>query len=301
MIIHNGLPEPGVLTDPVVAVGMFDGVHLGHRALIEEARGWAEETGADSVVLTFSGRPRDNVREKCTPLITSLEHRLSLIEKTGIDACIAIEFSRETASMGPAAFLDSMIRRELGCRRIVAGLDWRFGRNRAGGKTLLLALEKEGNLKVRFKEPVGYQGETVSSTAIREAVECGDLARAAGMLGRRFSLQAEVVRGTGRGAVLGFPTANLGIEGLVRPPDGVYAAETIIDDEQFTSVASLGTRPTFGTGPFVAEVHVIGFSGDLYGRKIEIGFVRFIRPQEDFASEEKLAAQIRKDIEAARR
>ncbi len=145
-----------------------------------------------------------------------------------------------------------------------------------------------------------YRGEIISSTEIRKAVIHGDLARVAGMLGRPFSLTGKIIPGTGKGAGLGFPTANLDIEGLVRPPAGVYEADTTVNNEKFVSVVSLGTRPTFGEGPFVAEVHIVGFSGDLYGQTLEVELINFIRPQEDFLSEEDLAAQIRKDIDTAR-
>lgn len=300
MIVCNGLPEPGAFKGPVVAVGMFDGVHLGHQALLEGTRGWAGEMGVSTVALTFSRRPTGNAGGEHTPLITSLDRRLSLIEKAGIDACVVLDFSNEIVSMNPTVFLDGIIRSGLGSRHIMAGFNWRFGRNRAGGKNLLLELEKEGRLKVRFQEPVAYRGEIVSSTEIRGSVARGDLIRAGGMLGRPFSLAGEVVRGTGKGVGLGFPTANLDVEGLVRPPVGVYAAATTMGRERFLSVASLGTRPTFGNGPFVAEVHIVGFSGDLYGQTLDVELTGFIRPQKDFASPNELAAQIRKDIDAAR-
>lgn len=300
MIVCNGLPEPGMFKAPVVAVGMFDGVHLGHQALLEEVRGWAVEMGAGAMALTFSRHPEGNAGGERTSLITPLDHRLSLIGEAGIDICVVLDFSKEIVSMSPAAFLDEIIFSGLGSRHIVAGFDWRFGKDRAGGKELLLKLEEEGRLEMRFKGPVTYQGETVSSTEIRKAVAQGDLPRVAGMLGRPFSLAGKVVQGSGKGAGLGFPTANLDIEGLVRPPAGVYTAATTIDGKGFLSVASLGTRPTFGESSFVAEIHVIGFSGDLYGQTLEVELAGFIRPQEDFSSPDELAAQIRKDIDTVR-
>ncbi len=299
MIIVRGLPKQGLPADPVVTVGMFDGVHLGHRALIRKTCGWASEIDGVSTVLTFSGRPAN--RKEYAPLIASLDRRLVLIEKSGADVCVVLEFSEDIVSMTPDDFLDEIILGSLNCRRIVAGFNWKFGRDREGGKELLLEREKEGKIQVRFEEPVMYRGEIVSSTAVREAVACGDLEQAAGLLGRPFSITGEVIRGTGRGAGLKFPTANLNIEELVRPPTGVYAAKTIIDGEEFSSAASLGTRPTFGEGPFTVEVHVIGFSGDLYGKTIEVGFVRFLRPEKNFSSEKELCEQMKKDVEEVER
>jgi riboflavin kinase/FMN adenylyltransferase len=253
------------------------------------------------MVLTFSNQPRTLVGQPPVPVITSLDQRVSLIEETGIDCVVVLEFTSETASMEPRYFLERVILDGLGCGRIVAGFDWRFGEGRRGGRELLLELKEEGVLSVRFTEAVGWQGEIVSSTAIRSAVQAGDLDRAAGMLGRPFSVRGKVVRGSGRGRSLGFPTANLDLEGRLRPPDGVYAAAARIGGKDFVSVASLGAGPTFGGDPEAVEAHLVEFSGDLYGETIELEFRRFLRGQEKFAGEEDLTVQIRNDIEETTR
>ncbi len=301
MKVYRSLSEAAALARPVVTVGMFDGVHTGHRALMEETCAWARETGGTSVVLTFSNQPRTLVGQPPVPEITPLHQRMSLIAEAGIDCGVILEFTDQTASMGPKDFLSQVIVQGLGCRRLVAGFDWRFGRGREGGRDLLLQLQEEGVMSVRFRDAVEWKGEIVSSTAIRAAVEAGDLDRASGMLGRPFSVLGKVVRGSGRGKSLGFPTANLDVQGRVRPPDGVYAVMATIERSTYVSVASLGAGPTFGGDAEAVEVHVVGFSGDLYGKMVGIEFVRFLRGQQRFSGEDGLASQIRQDIEEARR
>ena len=301
MKVYRTLAEVPALDGPVVTVGMFDGVHAGHRALIRETCAWATETGGTSVVLTFSNQPRTLIGLPPVREITSLRQRMLLMEEVGVDCGVVLEFTDETASLDPGDFIEQVIVRGLGCERIVAGFDWRFGWGRVGGRDLLLRLQDKGLICVRFNEAVEWNGEIVSSTAIRSAVEAGDLDRASGMLGRPFSALGKVIRGSGRGRSLGFPTANLDVEGRVRPPDGVYAATARIEGVSRVSVASLGAGPTFGGDPEAVEVHVVGFSGDLYGKTMELEFGRFLRPQEKFAGEKELIAQIRKDIESATR
>jgi riboflavin kinase/FMN adenylyltransferase len=294
------LSEAVMLPDPVVTVGVFDGVHLGHRSLMDEVRRWAEEVGGTSVVLTFSNQPASVIGGREVREITSLRQRISLIGDAGVDCCVVLEFTNLTASMEAENFIDMVIVNGLGCEYIVAGFDWRFGTGRSGGKDLLLRLQEEGRIRVRFKEATEWNGEIVSSTAIRAAVETGELDRAFGMLGRPFSLLGKVVRGSGRGASLGFPTANLDVEGRVRPPDGVYAATALIEKQRFLSVASLGVGPTFGGDPAAVEVHVVGVSEDLYGKTMELELAGFLREQKKFSSEDDLAAQIGRDVEAAK-
>lgn len=301
-IIHGARPLPG-LTWPVATLGTFDGAHRGHQKIFSEVIQWARDRGGESIVLTFSPHPRAVTTGKPTECITSLDHRLVLMERLGIDIVMVIEFNLAIAAT-PA---DEFVRRYFGdlihARGIVVGYNTRFGKDRAGDVQVLRSLAGEIGFDVREVEPVQVDGTTVSSTAIRNDIRKGNLEQAARMLGRRVSLLGTVVQGDGRGRQLGFPTANLDLHHETKPPAGVYAGSTVIGGAACRVLISIGSRPTFhaAKAPEVVEVYVDGYQGDLYGRNIEVQFIGKLRDQVHFASAEELIARIRHDVEELRK
>ncbi len=287
-----------------LAVGFFDGVHRGHRAVMDTARRIAGEAG-EAWALTFDPHPLTILRPELAPkLLTSLEHKLLLVQRAGLDGCVVMPFSRELAAQSPEQFAGELTACTPGLQHVVCGENWRFGHRAAGHPELLAELGQPDHLGVTVVEAVTLEATTISSTRIREAVLAGHLAEAELMLGRPFNILADVVHGRGIGRELGYPSANLDCHGEVLPPYGIYTACALIDGVIHAGVVSYGVRPTFPdsslAGP-VAELHLFDFDGDLYGMRIEVFFGRFIRPELAFSSAVELIAQIDLDVTLARR
>jgi riboflavin kinase/FMN adenylyltransferase len=300
--IHGKVELPRPLKKPVVTLGVFDGVHLGHQQLIRELIRWAREIGGESVVLTFDPHPQVVISEVPASLITSLEHRLVLFEQLGVDVCAVIEFNHDLALVTAEDFAREYLSRWLGAHGILAGFDCRFGRGARGNIDLLRALAPELGFEVRAFEQF-HLGELVpSSTVIRNSIASGDLDKASAKLGRPVSILGEVVKGDGRGRELGFPTANIDPHHEVLPPHGIYACRVEIDGIDRLAVTNIGLRPTIEERQEpVIEVHVLDYDGDLYGRVLEVRFFHRLRDERKFRSLEALKAQIAKDIALARR
>lgn len=290
----------GSVTRAVVTWGVFDGVHRGHQQVLRDTLARAREMGGEAVVVTFDRHPRTVLTGVSTSLITSLPHRLRLLERAGIDVAVVLSFDRAFASLSAEAFVELVLVEALSAKGVVAGYNTSFGRNREGNRTVLEALGARHGFSVYGSTPFLHRGAPISSTRIREAILAGRLSEAAEMLGRPVSVLASVVRGAGRGKTLGFPTANLDLSGITSPPVGVYAAHGRVGPAEYPALVNVGRRPTFD-GPGVAEsveVHLVGFSGDLYGVEIEVEFHRKIRDERAFASAQELARQIACDKEA---
>jgi riboflavin kinase/FMN adenylyltransferase len=299
--IGDDLQVPASLGRPVATLGTFDGVHKGHQRVLADLECWAEEAGTSSLVVTFDRSPKQVTRGEGVPCITSLEHRLVLFERLGVDAAAVLRFDDELRRVPARAFVTEILVGRLGVRGLLLGFNCRFGRDGEGDSALLKELESEGLLEARqSKEPVTVDGEPVSSSSIREAIESGDLGRAERMLGRRVSLLGTVVRGRGRGHLLGFPTANLDLHQEVKPPNGVYVTETRLEGGWTPSLTSIGRKPTFPepTPEDVVEVLIPDFEGSLYGRDLELRFGRKLREQVRFDSPEALVRQVREDVAA---
>jgi riboflavin kinase/FMN adenylyltransferase len=293
----------------VVAVGTFDGVHLGHAAVLGEAVRWARELGAVPAALAFTRPPRSVLgREERTDLVTGPEHRARLMARLGVGLVLELEFSAELAVLSAADFAERYLAGALAARGLVLGHDARLGR---GGSAGFAALREIGTLlgfAVRHVGPVAACGTTVSSSAVRRAILAGDLATAECLLGRRVSVLGTVVPGRGRGRELGFPTVNLDLHREVRPPMGVYATWAHVEDgPALSSVTNVGFRPTSGeaAGPglrpdLLVETHLLEGGADLYGRGVEVEFVRKLRDEQRFSSDEALGAQIARDVAEAR-
>jgi riboflavin kinase/FMN adenylyltransferase len=291
--------RPGDLRDPVATIGVFDGVHRGHRQLLYELALWARATGGESCVLTFDRHPLEVLRgEKIPPLLT-LENRLLEFERHGADAAIVLDFAA-IRPLGPKEFLEQVLRDRLGCRRLLLGFDSRIGKDRSGDAPRVRELGRALGIDVRVASAVlDKEGRKIGSSAIRDAIRKGELDRAANLLGRPMTLRGPVVRGAGRGTGLGIPTANVDVGEQILPPDGVYLVRVFRGADTAAGVMNLGVRPTFGgSGGRALEVHVPGWTGDFAGAILEIRPVRFLRPERKFESPAALKAQIEVDLQA---
>jgi riboflavin kinase / FMN adenylyltransferase len=297
-----GSPAP-----TAVAIGNFDGVHLGHQALLAETR---RRAGAEraAVALTFMPHPaRVLAPAKAPPLIMPLPRRLTLLGEVGADVVVIQPFTPEFAAVEADDFVRRVLARELGAADVVVGFDFSFGRGRAGNVQRLQALGSELGISVAVIPPVSVDGLPCSSTRVRALVAAGDMRRAAALLGRPFELEGVVVRGAARGRSLGFPTANLAAETELAPRLGIYAARARLADGPDDATAhvaavSVGRNPTF-TGPdapITVEAHLLDFTGDLYGRRLRLEMIEWLRDEQKFDSVQALVAQIGADVARVR-
>ena len=286
-----------------LAIGVFDGVHLGHQRVIGQARDAAGVLGGTSVVLTFDPHPLRVLQpDKAPLLLTSTEHKLALIDKLGADACLVLTFDKTFSLTPPEQFIDAVARQTNQLQEICVGTRFRFGHDRAGDVRLMESLAPRYGFVAKEIKSVMLDEEMISSTAVRQHVLSGRLDRAAAMLGRSFSILGTVEPGDHRGRELGFPTANLNPHNEVLPPDGVYTVRVVVGEEPFGGVANIGLRPTF-TGALprrVLEVHILDFARELYGQDVEVLFLSKLRDEQKFASVEALKTQIAVDVHAAR-
>ena len=302
MVTVHGISAPlPPLTTPVATLGAFDGVHRGHQRILEATLHWAAELSGHPVALTFDPLPKAVLGPGGALCLTSLEHRLSLIGDMGFYLTIVVPFNVSVAMISADDFVRGIVVGWIGARHVVFGHDSTFGRRAEGNLSLLRRMEAHGILEVRSPAPVRHRGEVISSTTIRRAISNGDLESAEAMLGRPFSLLGTVVRGDGRGRTLGFPTANLDLHHEVVPPDGIYATLARLGRHTLPSLTYVGRRPTFASHDTdtAIEVHLIAFDGDIYGRDMEVQFVKRLREDRRFPSPDALAAQMRADREAA--
>jgi riboflavin kinase/FMN adenylyltransferase len=284
-----------------VAIGVFDGLHIGHQAILERVGSAADELAGSSLVLTFEPTPKEFFSPATAPpRLTRFRERFERLEALGLDELFCAKFSA-VRDLTPRAFIDELLITELRARHVVVGDDFRFGADRSGTVAELRALGARHRLAVTEVPPVFFKGERVSSTAIREALAAGDLATARDMLGRDYSISGRVVRGLGLGRKLGFPTANVHLKRIQAPIAGIFAARvTGLGVEALDGVASVGTRPTIGGGTALLEVLIFDFASDIYGRYITVHFVKRLRDERHFADLETLKRQMHVDVEAAR-
>ena len=304
MNVFGGMDALGAIPAPLsIAAGVFDGMHLGHRAVLGAALDAAQKSGGSAVALTFDPHPSKILRpEQASRLLTSTAHKLDLMRRMGVRHALVIPFDKYFAEIEAEDFARSLVRAAPGLKTICVGEGWKFGRARRGDVNLLRAIGAEAGFETTEVGQVSVGGLIVSSTRIRQAVETGDLATAEILLGRKYSVLGTVKKGDGLGAKLGFPTANLAAHNEQFPPDGVYATNVLIEGTLSPGVANIGTRPTVASsGERLMEVHVFGFSGDLYGTDIEAEFVRFLRPEKKFSGTDALREQIAADAEAAQK
>ena len=296
-------PLPEALRGSIVALGNFDGFHLGHQAVVNRAIALGFHERRSVIVATFDPHPVRFFKPDVPPFrLTSLDQRERLFAHAGADAMLVFRFDAELASMDAAAFVAEILARRLGVAGVVTGDDFSFGKGRTGDVDLLRKLGEQHGVRAEAVAQVMIDGERVSSGRIREALAAGDPGTATHLLTRPFAVEAVVERGDGRGHALGFPTANVSLGRYQRPAYGIYAVRIRLDDNsEHSGVASFGVRPTFEEGEEYLETFIFDWDGDLYDRTIEIGLIAYLRPEAKFESVEALVEQMRKDEAEARR
>lgn len=281
-----------------LALGVFDGVHLGHQAVIARAVEAAAGQGGTAGLLTFDPHPIHVIAPGKAPthLLATLDHKARIVGELGIELLAALRFDREFAALGAEEFVSRLL--ESRVATLAVGEDWRFGHRRQGDVALLKRLAESGRFHLEAVAPLMFEGDRISSTRIRQAIQDGNLQTAAAMLGRPYSLRGEVMRGRQLGRELGFPTANLMVGRRQCPPYGVWAVRVDIDDSRRwrPAVANLGVRPTVDGSQTLLEVHLMDFEGDLYGVPLEVRFEKHLRAERAFASLEELRRQIAGDV-----
>jgi len=301
MQVEKELAELSPNKDMLLTVGVFDGVHLGHKYLISQLTEHARQQNLLSGVVTFNQHPQEILSPQTKlPFLTDLTTRAELLKNEGVEAIITLSFTRELAQLSARQFV-SLLKKYLRMRGMVIGPDFALGRNREGTTNTLCALGQDMDFSVTVIPPIMVNGEMVSSTAIRKALADGDMKRVVNLIGRPFSLHGHVITGSGRGVGLGFPTANLDVNSeQALPADGVYATWALIDSKAYQSMTNIGKRPTFGDSQRAVEVYVLNYHSDLYGRELTIDIIERLRGEKKFDTVEELKKQMTEDVKQGR-
>jgi riboflavin kinase/FMN adenylyltransferase len=301
LTLAGGIPND--LAGSIVALGNFDGFHLGHQAVVSRAVARAFHERRPVIVATFDPHPVKYFKPDVPPFrLTTLDQRQELFLHAGADAMLVFEFGAALASMDAEEFVADVLARRIGAAGVVTGDDFSFGKGRTGDVALLKTLGERHGVGAEAVAQVVLDGERISSGRIREMLVAGDIGHATHMLSRDYAIEGVVQRGDQRGRELGYPTANLSLSDYQRPKYGIYAVRVTLDDgTEHPGVASLGVRPTFDPPQELLEAYLFGFDGDLYGRRIEVALHAFIREERKFDSVDALVAQMRDDERQARR
>ena len=300
LVVRDSAPD-GALRGAVVAMGNFDGVHRGHRAVIAAAERRATALHKPAAVLTFTPHPRAFFRPD-EPLFTLTDEatKLRLLAATSLDGAILLTFDAALASLSADDFVSRILVERFAVSGAVIGFNFHFGKNRAGSPDFLVAEGAKYGFAVDIVPPLMLDGRPVSSGPIRDALEAGRLDDAATLLGFPWFISGEVIHGDKRGRQLGFPTANVRLDDACRLRYGVYAVRVGVDGRSYDGVANFGRRPMFDSGAVLLEVFLFDFSGDLYGRSIDVAFIAWLRDEEKFASIDELKRRIAEDSDNAR-
>lgn len=301
MQIESELAHIAPQKETLFTIGVFDGVHLGHRFLINRLLTQAQEQNLLSGVLTFKTHPQTVLKPgNAIALLDDLEHRIALLKGLGVDIVIALSFTREISHLSPRVFV-TLLKKYLRIQGLIIGPDFAMGKDREGSAKQLGSLGMEMGFSIEKMPPFLLDGEVVSSSSIRLALSTGDIDKANRFLGRLFGLSSKIVHGDQRGRVLGFPTANMEIKKeRAIPADGVYATIACIDQETLPSVTNIGMHPTFGGNKRLVETYIIDYSGDLPDRTIRVEFAKRLREEKQFDTADSLIEQIQKDVVQAR-
>jgi len=301
MKLLRGFTNPDLYRRGFVSIGNFDGVHRGHQTMIEALVRHAHRDAAPAVVLTFDPHPIALLRPEHTPPnLSTVEHKAELLARYGVDCIIAYPTDHAFLNQSPADFFQNIVQNELAARGLVEGPNFFFGHDRQGNVATLHTLCEEAGIKLEIIPPIVVGDCLVSSSAIRSQLMAGSVASAVEMLGHPYRLRGEVARGAERGRLIGFPTANLVGVPVLLPADGVYAGLAHLNDGPHPAAIHLGPNPTFGEGERKLEVHVLDFTGDLYGQTLDVDLLDRIRGTERFASAEALKSQLERDVQSAR-
>ena len=286
--------------NPVVTLGNFDGVHLGHQRIFEKVKEEARKIGGESVVVTFEPHPLKILSpEQCPPLLTPFKKKMMLIEKTGVEKVLCIQFTRAFAELSPVEFVKSILVGKVEAKKIIVGYNYRFGRGKSGDVDSLKENCALFGVDVEVVEALRVTDTIVSSSKIRELIRDGEVKKASKLLGRDYPVIGQVIEGTKRGHALGFPTANLEMAEELYPKPGVYAVSVNWHQQCFNGLANIGFNPTFDAKAVSLEVHILNFDQEIYGEELQVYFAERIRDEIRFPSTEGLIKQIRKDIEWA--
>jgi riboflavin kinase/FMN adenylyltransferase len=300
VLYYPDAPKPQ-WPSPVVALGNFDGLHLGHQRLIEAIRRRAAERKGTAVAVIYEPHPARVLRpDKAPPLLMTLDQKLRALEAAGVSAVVIVRFTMELSRSEPEAFVETVLIDWMGVAEVWVGENFLFGRDRSGTFTLLKALGQDRGFGVEKIDAVLFRDFVISSSRIRRLIGEGRVDEAAELLGRPYAIEGVVVRGDGRGRTLGFPTANLQTENELVPAHGIYATLATVDDVAHQSATSVGIRPTFDEGRMVIEAHLLDGGRDLYGARMRLAFVHRLRDERAFDSIPALQAQIALDCEAAK-
>ena len=299
MEIEQELASIAPRKETLLTIGVFDGVHAGHRYLLERLRRRAAEKDLLSGVVTFSPHPQSVLHpENQLPWLSNLEDRTRALQELGIDILAVLTFTHRLAQLSAREFV-SLVAQYLKMRGVMVGPDFALGRDREGDINMLRTLGGDMQFSVEVIPPYTINGEAVSSTLIRQALGQGDMRKVQRLMGHYFHLRSKVITSGKRGRVLGFPTANLDlVPQQALPGNGIYATIVHIDGRQFPAATNIGVRPTFGEGMKTVETHLLDYEGDLYGKEIKVEFMQKLRDEQRFASSEALKAQIEKDLRA---
>ncbi len=301
MEIIRDIDQPRPHPHPVVALGNFDGVHLGHRAILKAAIDRARAAFGTAFALTFDPLPAKVLAPARAPrLILAPEDKLELLRASGIDGVIVIAFTQALSQLTPAEFVREYLLGKIGAREVVVGHSVSFGHARAGNAEVMTELGRRMGFETTVVGPVTIDGEVVSSTRMRELIAAGEMRTVARLLGRNHFVSGTVVHGRERGRTIGFPTANLDSATECLPPDGVYATRVILPDGAFPSITNIGMRPTFAEPARTIEAHIFDFDRDIYSARIQLEIVERIRGERKFDSGQALAAQIAEDLKRAK-
>jgi riboflavin kinase/FMN adenylyltransferase len=300
--IYYDLETPSeLLQESIVTVGVFDGLHIGHQAVIQQVLTQSEKFNLASLVLTFDPPPLAFLApERCPPALTTLSKKIEILDQLGVDGVVFARFDAYLQQMSPDAFVQQVLLQRLHAKQVIIGYDWQFGKGRSGNAEALRQLGDQYQFSVMIVGPVQLHGMPVHSTRVREAIAGGNLNLVSDLLGRRYSIMGEIVQGDGRGRQIGFPTANIDAGNQMLPPSGVYAIQVKLEGRMLNGVMNMGTRPTFDGEEFQIETHLFDFEQMVYGKKMEIFFIEKIRDERRFPNPEILVNQIKQDVATAK-
>ncbi len=299
-LIRNLNELPAELRGGAVSIGNFDGVHRGHARIVEMLRAQAATVGGPSLVFTFDPHPVRLLRpDEVPPPLTWADRKAELIEELGVDGMIVYPTDEQLLALTAEEFFREIVVDRLGAQAMVEGPNFFFGKGRAGNIEVLRSLCETNDVTLEVVPPLTIGGDYVSSSRIRRLIEAGDVGQAAEMLTRPYRIRGMVTHGAGRGAKIGFPTANIDAIDTILPGNGVYAGSAFFANEQWPAAVNIGPNPTFGEHRWKVEAHLIGYSGSLYGQPLEVDFLARVRETRPFASVDELTRQLQRDVEFA--
>ena len=282
---------------PVLTIGNFDGVHLGHQTIFKKVDNRSKKVDGTGIVFTFEPHPRKIIEaEKCLPPLTTFNQKIELIKKTGIDLVICADFTPHFAAQSPREFTKKILVEKINVKEVFAGHDFNFGKGREGTIDYFQKMGEEFGFRVDVLDPVKINSEIISSSFIRDLIKGGQVNKAARYLGRFYSLEGKVVGGCKMGSAIGFPTANIDIHDNLIPQTGVYTVQIVVQEKTFNGVANIGYNPTFKRNLLTVEAHIFNFTENLYDQTVRLLFINKIRDEVAFSTGEELKAQIQKDI-----